>query len=101
MRWMRCCLNPKVIAGLGVAALALWLLAPATGAAAIPLLVGLICPLSMGVMMWQMRKGGSSHPAGPPAQATDVDAELSELREELAIARARRQLGSAGPPPVT
>ena len=100
MRWMRCCLNPKVIAGLGVAALAVWLVAPATGAAAIPLLIGLICPLSMGVMAWQMRKGGSSCETGQAQQSTNVDAELSELREELAIARARRQLRVDERPPI-
>jgi hypothetical protein len=100
MRWMRCCLNPKVMAGLGVVALASWLLAPATAAAVVPLLIGLICPLSMGVMMWQMRKGGSRRSAVPAEQDTDVEAQLSAMREELAIARARRQLRGAEPPPI-
>jgi hypothetical protein len=98
---MRCCLNPKVIGGLVLAGIAVWLLAPATSAAAVPLLIGLICPLSMGVMMWQMRgKGGSSCAAGPEQSSGDVDAELAALREELAIARARRQLRADDRPPI-
>jgi hypothetical protein len=101
---MRCCLNPKVIGGLIVAALTVWWIAPGSSSAALPLLVGLICPISMGVMMWQMRRQGNSTCATTSGRSTvgvgsDIDAELSALREELAIVRARRQLRTNEDPP--
>jgi hypothetical protein len=94
---MRCCLNPKVIGGLIAATLVVWWIAPGSSSAALPLLIGLICPLSMGVMMWQMRRQGNSNCATTSTHSSvnagnDTDAELSALREELLIARARRQL---------
>lgn len=95
---MRCCLNPKVIGGLAAAGLLLWLVAPASAGAAVPLLIALICPLSMGVMAWRMTSRGScatTRPASAPAAGgEDVDAELRVLREEIAIERARRQLAA-------
>ena len=94
---LRCCLNPKVIGGLIAVGLVLWLFAPSSGTAALPLLITLICPLSMGVMAWQMRRGGgcaapeAGHTAAVAAGKQDV--EVAALREELAIERARQQLG--------
>lgn len=92
---LRCCLNPKVIGGLAVAGLVIWLVAPTGGAATLPLLIALVCPLSMGAMAWRMRRTGSCAAGSPLAAATerqDVDTQLGALREEIAIARARRQL---------
>ncbi|WP_091546802.1 DUF2933 domain-containing protein [Modestobacter sp. DSM 44400] len=106
---LRCCLNPKVIVGLVVAGVAIWLVAPAGGAAALPLLIALVCPLSMGAMAWQMRRGSGSamNPATNPAMTLpptagteDVDRELRALREEITIARARRQLASRDDHPL-
>lgn len=98
LKSLRCCLNPKVIAGLVAVGLALWLFAPASGLAALPLLAALVCPLSMAVMAWRMRRGGSGATpnATAPAGSDDVDAQLRALREEVAIARARRQLAGRG-----
>ena len=96
LRSLRCCLNPKVIGGLVAVGLVLWLIAPGSGTAALPLLITLICPLSMGVMAWQMRRGGTcaAPGAGGTAAATTEkqDADVAALREELAIERARQQL---------
>ena len=101
LRSMRCCLNPKVIGGLIGTGLVLWLLAPATSIAALPFLIALVCPLSMGVMMWRMNRGGSScgsvgAGSSSAAGAVDVDEELRLVREEVATARARRQFGDRG-----
>ncbi len=66
---LRCCLNPRVIAGLAVVALGIWLLAPGMDARALPLLITAICPLSMAAMVWGMVRGqGASHCAAPQAQ---------------------------------
>lgn len=104
---LRCCLNPKVIGGIAAAGLLVWLVAPASGAAALPLLFALICPLSMGVMAWQMMRRGrryttpESLPAvGAATTTAKVDAELRALREEIAIVRARRQLASRDEHPL-
>lgn len=118
---LRCCLNPKVIGALAAAGIGVYLLSPGHGAAAFPLLITLICPLSMGVMMWRMRNNGgsceapqqSTPPTPPTAQVTSspadlptahsatdragvsIDDELRALREEITIARARQQLATS------
>ena len=56
LRSLRCCLDPRVVGGLAAVALVTWLAAPGGATAALPLLITLVCPLSMGVMMWQMHR---------------------------------------------
>lgn len=103
---MRCCLNPKVIGGVVAVGLVVWVVAPAAGTAALPLLVTLVCPLSMGVMAWQMRRGGG-HAApgraggGSPAASAAVTAETRPTREELAMERARERLSERKDQPRT
>lgn len=82
------CLNKKVIAGVAVAAVAVWLLAPNLIGAALPLLVLAVCPLSMIVMMKAMSGNNSKAPSGSD---TDVDAELARLRNEVADLRGAGQ----------
>ena len=82
------CLNKKVIAGVAVAAVAVWLLAPNLIGAALPLLVLAVCPLSMIVMMKAMSGNNSKTPSGSD---TDVDAELAHLRRQVADLRGARQ----------
>lgn len=106
LRSLRCCLNPKVIGGLAAVGLVVLLLAPASSAAALPLLITLVCPLSMGAMAWGMRRGdrgGDKAISGlsEGASTEDVDAELRELREDLAIARARLRLAARDDQPLT
>lgn len=97
----RCCLNPRVVAALAGAAALLWLYAPGAVVGALPTLLLLVCPLSMAVMMWQMRKGGScATMTTPPAAPTagSVDAQIRELSEEVAVLRARRRLAAQRDP---
>ena len=50
------CLNRNVLVAVGVALLAVWLLAPNLLGAALPLLFLAVCPLSMVVMVWAMNR---------------------------------------------
>jgi choline-glycine betaine transporter len=91
------CLNKKVIAGLVVAGVAVYLLAPDLIGAALPLLVLAACPLSMVVMMRAMSKDrAASSPEGAGADA-DAD-EVSALRTE--VARLRMERDHPGDAPV-
>jgi hypothetical protein len=73
---MQMCLNWKVLAGLAVGAVLVGLVAPALFWRAIPLLLVLACPLSMGIMMLSMsrrrgtaRSGATSCSGCPPTPA--------------------------------
>jgi len=99
---LRCCLNPRVIAGLAVVALGIWLLTPGMGARALPLLITAICPLSMAAMVWGMVRGqGAAHCAAPHAQegagvaplrtgGTPAE-QLADLRAHLARVQEQRE----------
>ncbi len=81
------CLNWKVIAGLAIVGLGIWAVAPGLAAAALPLLILAVCPLSMLVMMRGMQGGQcASRPqqAGHSARAELTrDEQLAELRGQL------------------
>src|SRR5260370_42554159 len=73
MKMLAMCLNWKVVAGLAVVALGVWVFAPNLILAALPLLVVAACPLSMLIMMRgrsnmsnmnTMQGGGHPQPAG-------------------------------------
>ena len=51
------CMNRRVLIGLGLAAIAVFVVAGRSGVALVPLLVTLACPLSMVAMMAGMRGG--------------------------------------------
>ena len=93
------CINKKVVGGLVVAGLALYLVAPNLIGAALPLLILAVCPLSMLVMMKMMSgdKSASSAPTDPAGEVTDVDAELAKLRAEVGRLRSGRQSADASP----
>ena len=57
---IQCCLNWKVLASIAVAGLGLWLLAPSLLASALPVMLILLCPLSMLLMMRGMNDRRSS-----------------------------------------
>lgn len=91
---LRKCLNWKVLAGLAAVGLAVWVLAPGLAAGAIPLLIVLVCPLSMLLMMRGMHGEESSvHGRTEPtnrAQASSVQ-ELPEFKTRRAELEAERQ----------
>jgi hypothetical protein len=74
MQMLKMCLNPKVLAGLVVAGVAIYSFAPNLIAAALPILLLAACPLSMLLMMW-----GMQHTQG---QQTTREPEVDLTREE-------------------
>ena len=80
------CLNRKVVAGLAVVGLGIWVVAPNLVWTALPVLVVLACPLSMLFMMGGM--GGSQCATQPEqAHAHVIDHRLAE--EQLVDLHAR------------
>ena len=67
---MQMCLNWKVLAGLAVVGVGIWLVAPQFALAALPVLLVAACPLSMLFMMRGMMRGGQ--PASQNCQASDT-----------------------------
>jgi hypothetical protein len=101
VQYLKHCLNPKVIAAVLVVAAGIWVFAPGAFAAALPVLVLAICPLSMLAMVLLMRgseQGANSSAAEPPQHALrssgDADnsttaalrAQVAELEARLAAA---------------
>lgn len=83
------CLNKKVIIGLVLTGLAIYLLAPGLVGASLPLLLLAACPLSMVVMMRAMSKDRAA--SSPEVAGTD---EVSALRAD--VARLRMERNHAG-----
>ncbi|MFL5592971.1 MAG: DUF2933 domain-containing protein [Ktedonobacteraceae bacterium] len=75
------CLNWKVLLGLTVVGLAVWVVAPYLVLAALPLLLVVACPLSMLVMMGRMRGGQSAQANQPLAAGRTRDEQVAEHRE--------------------
>lgn len=80
------CLNWKVVAGLAVVGVALWIVAPSVLAAALPLLVLAACPLSMLLMMCGMQGSHSPHQPGTAGQSANLE---STAGEQLATLKAK------------
>lgn len=53
--WLQCCVNWKVGLGLAFLGASIWVVAPGLVGVVVPLLLVLICPLSMLVMLWGRR----------------------------------------------
>ena len=81
MKMLKMCLNPKVLAGMVVVGVGIYLITPNL-AAALPILLLAVCPLSMLLMMW-----GMQHTQG---QQTSQEPDATLTREER-IARLRTQ----------
>ena len=96
---LKCCLNPKVLIGLAAAGVAVVLLAPNLIAGAFPLLLALVCPLSMLAMMVGMARMGTkdkgsqasasnvmtTSEAPKPSMAVSADARLALLRAQQEV----------------
>ncbi len=82
------CFNWKVIAGLAMLGLGIWLWAPSLTVAALPLLLAVACPLSMLLMMRGMQNG---HCSSPPATVAQLGLATSASSEQLEELRAQHQ----------
>ncbi|MGH2376545.1 MAG: DUF2933 domain-containing protein [bacterium] len=96
------CLNWKVIGGLALVAVGLWVFAPSLVARALPLLLFAACPLSMLFMMRGMKgesqtgsqSGASCHTPGQaePVRRTETPITLADKKAELASLQARQEI---------
>ena len=89
MNMLKMCLNPKVIAGLVIVGLGVYVIAPGLLVAALPLLLLAACPLSMLLMGGAMMRGCHAQPketvaSSPEGESTD---EVASLRAEVAALR--------------
>ncbi len=89
------CFNPKVLGGLALTALAVFLFVPSAFSAVLPLLAVAACPLGMLLMMRGMAGGrcrttGSG--AGAERQGDAADASSPKLTTEAEIARLRSEV---------
>ncbi len=90
------CFDWRVLTGLAAIGVGIWIVAPQLIAPALPILVVLVCPLSMLLMMRMM--GNSTAQSGSAISPTDrlaalereqarLDAEIARTRAELAPVR--------------
>jgi len=86
------CFDWRVLTGLAAVGVGIWLVAPQLIAPALPILVILICPLSMLLMMRMMRNSAAQ--TGPAISPTERLAALEreQARLDAEIARARAEL---------
>ena len=91
MSILRYCLDRRVLAVLGLVALATAFFAPRALGAALPLLLVAACPLSMVVMAVAMSRGTA--PAARSSSVESIRTELTELAERQR--RLERELAAA------
>lgn len=87
---LKCCFDKRVWAGLAVLGVVLLLAEPRLGWAALPVLAGLACPVSMLFMMRGMGRSPAGAPRMPGGQPPDAQppgaqraAEIARLRREI------------------
>ena len=86
------CFNKKVIGGLVVVGVAVFLLMPSAFSAALPLLLLAACPLSMMVMMRSMQgMGGNGGDQSGSSPASDQDSERIAVEDPTALPEAARR----------
>lgn len=91
MNALKMCLNWKVIAAVALVAVGLFVFAPDLAAAALPLLVLAICPLSMLLMMAVMNGGKNEAGAACSTRKTDPKVRPRAGSEELASLKRQHQ----------
>jgi hypothetical protein len=89
MKMLKMCLNPIVLAGLAATGVAIYLFAPNLIAAALPILLLAVCPLSMLLMMLTM-KDMQGHQGEARERQLSQENDTGLTREEQ-IARLRAQ----------
>ena len=95
MQMLKMCLNPIVLAGLGVVGVAIYLIAPNLIAAALPILLLAACPLSMLLMKWGMQHTQRSRQQTPREPHVELTREerIAGLRaQQAALADRIREL---------
>ena len=84
-RMLRMCMNWKVVAGLAVVGLGLWLVIPQFALAVLPLLLVLACPLSC-VLMIPMMRGGQANQGIACCAPDDAEVNQERLPSVMALA---------------
>jgi hypothetical protein len=77
-RWLQCCVNWRVGLALVLVGTGIWAVAPNRVGAAVPLLVLLLCPLSMLLMLWGGHRG---HQCAPTATTTTTLSQPETLQD--------------------
>lgn len=89
------CFNWKVLAGLAVVGVGIWIIAPNLAGAALPFLFVLACPLSMLLMMRGMQGGQcGARPvelSRPVSNALTREEQLAELKSQLATLQTQQE----------
>lgn len=87
MKALKMCLNWKVIVGLALLGVGVFVYAPGSVAAVLPILILAICPISMIFMVWAMNSGmGGDSKAGKTCERVEQkrpegqEAELNRLK---------------------
>lgn len=106
------CFNPKVLGGLALAALAVFLVAPGAFSTVLPLLFLAACPLSMVLMMRGMSGGqcgtrgseagqeGQTAATGAVSSTTTAEAEIARLRAEVDQLKAEKAAQTEAAPVI-
>jgi len=109
MKIGRMCLNWKVLVGLGLFSVAIWVVAPGLFLAAWPVLILAVCPLSMLAMMWGMKHAmqPSQNDSGSPqaglttGHGTGQEERLVELKaQQSAIGREIAEIEGSNQPGI-
>ena len=84
---MPMCINKRVVAGLAVVAVAVFVLSPRLLGTIGPVLIMAACPLSMLLLMSRMagREQSSEEAAGGDRQVHELEEEVNRLKAELAL----------------
>ena len=109
MNALKMCLNWKVMAALAAVGVGIFTLAPGLAAAALPVLVLAICPLSMLLMMGAMNNigngsqsgatrttGGNRKPRSRDEELAQLEAQQQELASKIAVLGAEAEIRSEG-----